>query len=97
MTIVINHKIGQNIAKERIVEFLNQKAKENTNFISNYEANWTGYSGNIKATAKNINFNGTIDIGMDSVRIETVVPLVFSMFKSKVKHVIVEEVSKILY
>lgn len=86
MDITVNHNLGIEEAKKRILTLGDQLKKEYGSNLKNYEENWNGNSGTFEANVMGAKIEGALDIFENKVSLNGRVPLMFKMFEGQIQN-----------
>lgn len=97
MVVEIPHELGRDEARRRIDEgTAKARAALDRSGISINTLAWTGDRLDYSVTALAQTVDGQIDVGQDMVRVEVRMPLLLSVFASKLQKIIGKEGSNLL-
>ena len=92
----IPHKLTQEEALGRIKTLLHKIKHEQKNNISNVKEEWSHGTGHFHFTAQGFELSGVIKVHAANVDIHAKVPFAISLFKNKIKQVILEKADEVL-
>ena len=92
----IPHKLTAEEALGRIRTLLHKLKHEQKNKISNVKEEWSHNTGHFHFTAQGFDLSGVIKVHAGNIDIHAKLPLAVSIFKSRIKNVILEKAHEVL-
>jgi hypothetical protein len=92
----IPHKLTEEEALGRIKTLLHKLKHEQKNRISNVKEEWSHGTGHFHFTAQGFDLSGVIKVHAGNIDIHAKLPFAVSLFKNRIKEVILEKAHEIL-
>jgi Putative polyhydroxyalkanoic acid system protein (PHA_gran_rgn) len=92
----IPHKLTEEEALGRIKTLLHKLKHEQKNKISNVKEEWSHNTGHFHFTAQGFDLSGVIKVHAANIDIHAKLPFAVSIFKSRIKAVILEKAHEVL-
>lgn len=96
LDIKIPHKLPGGIALIRVKQLLSDLQNQYQGSVRNVNQEWDGNEGKFSFNAKGFSFKGVILVGVDTVRISGRLPLILSVYKSKIESLVQTRGSELL-
>ena len=92
----IPHSLDQNEALNRIRKLLSNVEKRFSGQLKDVQQEWNNNEGSFSFSVMNMPVSGTLKVNEGDVLLDGKIPLAASLFKGKIKSVIMEEAKKVL-
>jgi len=84
LVVSISHRLGRDVAKERLEQGLDRIRGQLGAFVQNVDYRWDGYRLPFTVAAMRQQVTGTIEVFEDSVRVEITLPLLMRLLAGKI-------------
>ena len=94
--IQVDHQLGQEVAVQRLKEFLEKISQKYKDQLSGMEGDWEGSRLTFKFKTYGFQISGTLDAEEESVKLDGQLPFAAVMFKGRIESSIRDEIVKLL-
>lgn len=96
LEINIPHELGEDEALKRIQSLLQKVQSRYGDQVKDLQQEWNGNTGEFSFSIMNMPVSGKLTVNNTGVDLDGKIPLAASLFKGKIKSVILEEANKVL-
>lgn len=96
MDIAVNHKLGIEEAKKRVLNLSEELKKDYGSQISNYTEAWSGNKVEVSFKAMGLKLSGVLEILENQVTMNGKVPIIAKMYESEIKRKLIMNIENIL-
>lgn len=96
MEISVDHKLGIEEAKKRILNLSEELKKDYGDQIKNYTEDWDGDKVNVSFRAMGMKMSGVLEILGDKVRMDGKIPMFAKMYEGEIKRKLVQNLENLL-
>jgi hypothetical protein len=96
LIVSVSHRLSQDEALRRIQVAIAQAKAQYSDKINDLRESWNGYVGAFQVSAMSQQASGTATVNLSEVTIQIALPLLASIFKSKIESGLRDELTKIL-
>lgn len=96
MDITVNHNLGIEEAKKRVLNLAEELKKDYGDQIKNYTEDWTGNKVEVSFKAMGLKLSGVLEILENQVTMNGKVPIVAKMYESEIKRKLIMNIENLL-